>query len=102
LFSAFLLLVASLLVVSSYSFFYFFLSMIRPPPRSTLFPYTTLFRSCPCPFRPRRLPTRSAGGDCARRRAQVEHRVSADGQQAREEADRARCRVETSRRAHRI
>src|SRR5438876_3688265 len=26
------------------SFFFFFL-MIRPPPRSTLFPYTTLFRS---------------------------------------------------------
>src|SRR5205809_7933892 len=25
--------------------FYFFFSMIRPPPRSTLFPYTTLFRS---------------------------------------------------------
>src|SRR5438067_10736845 len=24
---------------------YFFFSMIRPPPRSTLFPYTTLFRS---------------------------------------------------------
>src|SRR5438034_7589297 len=23
----------------------FFLSLIRPPPRSTLFPYTTLFRS---------------------------------------------------------
>src|SRR5829696_9974024 len=23
-----------------------FLSMTRPPPRSTLFPYTTLFRSC--------------------------------------------------------
>src|SRR5437899_8402092 len=22
--------------------------MIRPPPRSTLFPYTTLFRSCRC------------------------------------------------------
>src|SRR6201997_5881183 len=31
----------------SYSFFL----MIRRPPRSTLFPYTTLFRSraCPCP-----------------------------------------------------
>src|SRR2546430_3109313 len=29
---------------SSYSFFFFFL-MIRRPPRSTLFPYTTLFRS---------------------------------------------------------
>src|SRR5205085_10929160 len=26
------------------SFFFFFL-MLRPPPRSTLFPYTTLFRS---------------------------------------------------------
>src|SRR5437879_3684570 len=26
-------------------FFFFFLLMIRPPPRSTLFPYTTLFRS---------------------------------------------------------
>src|SRR5688572_33197661 len=26
--------------------FYFFFLMIRRPPRSTLFPYTTLFRSC--------------------------------------------------------
>src|SRR6478735_10735598 len=31
-----------------YNFFYviFFFLMIRRPPRSTLFPYTTLFRSC--------------------------------------------------------
>src|SRR5947209_14806520 len=32
----------------------FFFLMIRPPPRSTLFPYTTLFRSAqplPVPFR---------------------------------------------------
>src|SRR5271170_8169612 len=29
----------------SFLFFFFFL-MIRRPPRSTLFPYTTLFRSC--------------------------------------------------------
>src|SRR5260370_28686425 len=32
--------------------------MIRRPPRSTLFPYTTLFRSpghCPCPASPARL-----------------------------------------------
>src|SRR2546430_8364090 len=29
---------------TTYSFFFFFL-MIRRPPRSTLFPYTTLFRS---------------------------------------------------------
>src|SRR5438270_8959732 len=27
--------------------------MTRPPPRSTLFPYTTLFRSEPSPSRPR-------------------------------------------------
>src|SRR5689334_24457491 len=30
---------------SLFLFFFFFL-MIRRPPRSTLFPYTTLFRSC--------------------------------------------------------
>src|SRR6202035_6197749 len=37
----------------------FFFLMIRRPPRSTLFPYTTLFRSCPwCPsFRWRGGPT---------------------------------------------
>src|SRR3972149_308083 len=33
---------------SSVWFFFFFL-MIRRPPRSTLFPYTTLFRSAPRP-----------------------------------------------------
>src|SRR5215510_10500542 len=33
----------SLLVILSFIFFFFFL-MIRRPPRSTLFPYTTLFR----------------------------------------------------------
>src|SRR2546427_9628825 len=30
---------------SSFSSFFFFFLMIRRPPRSTLFPYTTLFRS---------------------------------------------------------
>src|SRR2546430_1546158 len=29
---------------------FFFFLMIRRPPRSTLFPYTTLFRSVPCHF----------------------------------------------------
>src|SRR6267142_5565731 len=29
-------------------FFFFFFLMIRRPPRSTLFPYTTLFRSRQC------------------------------------------------------
>src|SRR3989449_8337222 len=33
-----------MLLIQSRSFFFFFL-MIRRPPRSTLFPYTTLFRS---------------------------------------------------------
>src|SRR5437867_12115585 len=31
--------------LSSFPFFFFFFLMIRRPPRSTLFPYTTLFRS---------------------------------------------------------
>src|SRR5437773_5616409 len=32
-------------MLSCVIFFIFFFLMIRPPPRSTLFPYTTLFRS---------------------------------------------------------
>src|SRR6266446_9948619 len=32
-------------------FFFFFFLMIRRPPRSTLFPYTTLFRSSRAPGR---------------------------------------------------
>src|SRR5256885_4975535 len=34
-----------LLLLLSFCFFFFFFLMIRRPPRSTLFPYTTLFRS---------------------------------------------------------
>src|SRR5215469_17870012 len=34
-------------VVVVYIVFFFFFLMIRRPPRSTLFPYTTLFRSWP-------------------------------------------------------
>src|SRR6266576_2037992 len=34
--------------IALYSYSFFFL-MIRRPPRSTLFPYTTLFRSARCP-----------------------------------------------------
>src|SRR5256885_12807815 len=34
-----------MLIVSSPRYFFFFFLMIRRPPRSTLFPYTTLFRS---------------------------------------------------------
>src|SRR5436309_8919455 len=36
----------SMFSLSSFLCFFFFFLMIRRPPRSTLFPYTTLFRSC--------------------------------------------------------
>src|SRR6267142_5612506 len=36
-----------ILIFFSIIFFFFFFLMIRRPPRSTLFPYTTLFRSKP-------------------------------------------------------
>src|ERR1041384_8397609 len=42
--------------------FYFFFLMIRRPPRSTLFPYTTLFRSGPRARRHPACPRRSTGG----------------------------------------
>src|SRR5688572_33443810 len=42
---------SSALIPLSFSFFFFFFLMIRRPPRSTLFPYTTLFRS-PAPLGP--------------------------------------------------
>src|SRR5688572_31818081 len=45
------------------SFFFFFL-MIRRPPRSTLFPYTTLFRSCYVVALPRFLPRTMYLFDC--------------------------------------
>src|SRR3989454_10705918 len=60
-------------------FFFFFFLMIRRPPRSTLFPYTTLFRSrvgagrrsgggrCHC--RRRRRPTPHRGGSCSEGRS---------------------------------
>src|SRR5256885_6652914 len=51
------------------SFFFFFL-MIRRPPRSTLFPYTTLFRSRSGPRRPTRgRKSRRRSARCSRREA---------------------------------
>src|SRR4051812_49902994 len=49
----------------------FFFLMIRPPPRSTLFPYTTLFRSARRGDRGRRprAPRRRVLGPARRRRA---------------------------------
>src|SRR5207247_8823785 len=40
-----LFVVLSVLSSSLFFFFFFFFLMLRRPPRSTLFPYTTLFRS---------------------------------------------------------
>src|SRR5882762_11424240 len=62
-------------MVSVYIFFFFFL-MIRRPPRSTLFPYTTLFRSlarsppATCQVRRALRPRRPHG---ARHRRSEEH-----------------------------
>src|SRR3989442_6147772 len=50
-------------------FSYFFFLMIRRPPRSTLFPYTTLFRS----------PRRALRGGAAARRGPVRARVLRGG-----------------------
>src|SRR6266446_7372023 len=52
-------------MVLKHSFFFFFL-MIRRPPRSTLFPYTTLFRS-----HRGELLARSGGGNLGEGRFQV-------------------------------
>src|SRR2546429_6684302 len=51
--------------MSSFVLFFFFFLMIRRPPRSTLFPYTTLFRSH-WRSRSARAVTRTKGGACAR------------------------------------
>src|SRR6266536_3791495 len=48
----------------------FFFLMIRRPPRSTLFPYTTLFRSRPVPEKQPRPPRRI---DCSSRSRSEEH-----------------------------
>src|ERR1035441_2932259 len=49
------------------SFLHFFFLMIRRPPRSTLFPYTTLFRSlCPPPTRRRCAPPLAAKSPLSR------------------------------------
>src|SRR5438132_3332931 len=48
--------------------FLFFFLMIRRPPRSTLFPYTTLFRSRPTLIRKRRFPGTRSGAVFGKRR----------------------------------
>src|SRR6266508_6992791 len=55
--------------VTSFFFFFFFFLMIRRPPRSTLFPYTTLFRSPACPAPGARCGVVEPGGEADRPRA---------------------------------
>src|SRR5215813_1962422 len=57
--------------------FFFFFLMIRRPPRSTLFPYTTLFRSLgqQRPVRDQLVPARRHGKVRGRARAEAEHQV---------------------------
>src|SRR5260370_14335971 len=51
--------------------------MIRRPPRSTLFPYTTLFRSRPLPgARPRRPPARTCRRSARALRTRSEEHTS--------------------------
>src|SRR2546426_12405336 len=47
-------------ILYTHCFTFFFFLMIRRPPRSTLFPYTTLFRSLPCRARRARRRARAA------------------------------------------
>src|SRR5712675_2806151 len=49
-------------------YFFFFFLMIRRPPRSTLFPYTTLFRSRCWDDCSAASPTTGRPGACSRRR----------------------------------
>src|SRR6266481_4369890 len=66
-------------------FFFFFFLMIRRPPRSTLFPYTTLFRS----RLSRRVPARGGRGEAARARGRDLRRLQL-GERPRRRADGAR------------
>src|SRR6266540_5996402 len=59
-------------------FFFFFFLMIRRPPRSTLFPYTTLFRS-PIRSRPTRPPAEPPGRERFRRTASVSPKPGQEG-----------------------
>src|SRR6266496_4883127 len=72
-----------------YSFFFFFL-MIRRPPRSTLFPYTTLFRSPRTPGS--RPPARPPAGARSRSR----RRRDGPGRAARPPGDRKSTRLNSS------
>src|SRR3712207_6910908 len=76
-------------------FVFFFFLMIRRPPRSTLFPYTTLFRSL---ARAVRLDDRRAV-QAARRLGRLRGRALHDGRRLRA---RGRARVRADRKSTRL
>src|SRR6266478_7288424 len=85
----------------SFYFFFFFFLMIRRPPRSTLFPYTTLFRSlvrsrvrghAPAGQRPHRLSDRQRAGPLGQDGEHLPHSHS------RENGRRHQCRPGALRR----
>src|SRR5256885_6414665 len=63
------------------NFFFFFFLMIRRPPRSTLFPYTTLFRSFGCAANAR---DRCTDGARRRPRQGARHGVAPGGDRSEE------------------
>src|SRR5688572_32701724 len=74
--------------------------MIRRPPRSTLFPYTTLFRSVPAPTRPHSYvserPSASAGRCASAAQRLSAQRLSARRRSARRRSVRRRSEEHTS------
>src|SRR2546430_8055125 len=76
------------------SIFFFFFLMIRRPPRSTLFPYTTLFRSIrELPHRVRQSHGKAVPQPCDSAESRHEHRDAADQRRA---ADQQRSEEHTS------
>src|SRR3712207_7169768 len=59
--------------------------MIRRPPRSTLFPYTTLFRSWATPPRARRSPSWATSGVCRPTSATIAGTTARSGRRRSEE-----------------
>src|SRR5262245_66694678 len=84
---------SSLVFIASLAFS--FLLMLRRPPRSTLFPYTTLFRSlgCALPALGLRLPRDRDGQETLRGRG---HQRDAARQGARHARDRKSTRLNSS------
>src|SRR2546425_12338811 len=78
-----------------YSVLFFFFLMIRRPPRSTLFPYTTLFRSAPdrpAVRRPLGGVARRIGGGGGQRLAKRRHERLAPPPRRADTIDRPRAR----------